>query len=262
VKLDYRTATDVYLIPVGKLQVDPDIQRKLDNRRASKMADEWDQTLVGVLIGVLLDDVVYLTDGQHRAAAAEMKFGKRHALRVLVHAPATQAEGAHQFLGINNYRKAISKADDHRVAAKAGREDALQIEAILREHGLEVGGAASANRVACVAALYRVVHKSPAALNDAIATAISVWGRSKETYDADILQAIAEVFALNSGRVKIDRLQKVLARQGVLMWKASIQGGSRTRGLQVAREIVKKYNSGLRGGTSRLTPPSPGRELI
>jgi hypothetical protein len=256
VKLDYRTATDVYLVPVSNLKVDPDIQRKLDNRRASKMADEWDETLVGVLIGVLLDDTIYLTDGQHRAAAAQMKFGRRHALRVLVHAPATEAEGAHQFLGINSYRKAISKADDHRVAVKAGREDAMQINKILEDHGLEVGASPSANRVACVAAMYRVVHKNPAALSDAFATTISVWGRTKESYDADLIQAVAEVFLLNTGKVNVARLQKTLARQGVLMWKASAQGGSRSRSLPIAREIVRRYNSGLRGGTHRLAGPA------
>jgi hypothetical protein len=202
--------TETREIPANLLTVDPRVQRALDPRRVKRIADEWDDLMVGVLtvshrvdpFGKEPDRYVVL-DGQTRLAAFRTVCGESTALPMAaqVHTGLTLEEEALIFLKHNN-RKAVLLTDRFRLAVVAGQTWAVEIAEVLAKHnwtahGAVVDGARARRQFSAVRAA-EVIHKAggPAALDKTLTTIENAWGsKRREAVCAQTLYGIGMLHA-------------------------------------------------------------------
>lgn len=204
-------------IPANRLTVDARVQRALDPRRVKRIADDWDDLMVGVLTVshrvpglTLLGDVdmdakeeFIVLDGQTRLAAFRQVCGEATALPMAaqIHTGLTLEEEALIFLKHNN-RKAVLLTDRFRLAVVAGQTWAVEIAEVLAKHnwtahGAVVDGARARRQFSAVRAA-EVIHKAggPAALDKTLTTIENAWGsKRREAVCAQTLYGIGMLHA-------------------------------------------------------------------
>jgi hypothetical protein len=207
--------TETREIPANLLTVDPRVQRALDPRRVKRIADEWDDLMVGVLTvshrvpytlpgteGRSPEEFVVL-DGQTRLAAFRQVCGETTSLPMAaqVHTGLTIEEEALIFLKHNN-RKAVLLTDRFRLAVVAGQTWAVEIAEVLAKHnwtahGAVVGDAPARRQFSAVRAA-EVVHKAGGkdALDKTLTTIENAWGsKRREAVCAQTLYGIGMLHA-------------------------------------------------------------------
>jgi hypothetical protein len=243
-------------LKAGQLQVDPIVQREFKPHKARKLSEEWEDTAVGVLVvSKRADGSHWIIEGQHRWAAGLDLFGEDYKFTCEVHTKLSLEDEAMMFLLINNNRTKPTPYDRFRIALVAGHADELAIDRVAQKLDLTLGPTARSSTIGAIEALRRILQAvDEEGLHDTIDVAIQAFGRHAETYDADMLQAIA---ALLEAKPDLDqrRLAKVLTKSGrtpmtVNDWKragAQIRkhGGSSSRRLPIARLIGEAYDRGL-----------------
>lgn len=130
-------------LPANTLIVDPRVQRVLDPVRVRKIANTWDDLMVGVLtvshrlpsFDEVTDEQFVVLDGQTRLEAFRAVCGKDTVapLRVEVHEGLTLKEEAAIFLRHND-RKGVTPLDRYRIALVAGEEWATDIYDIAEKY--------------------------------------------------------------------------------------------------------------------------------
>jgi hypothetical protein len=242
-------------IRVGDLHVDPDVQRGFQQQKADRIARSWNQDVVGVLVvSRRADGTNWIMEGQHRWAAAASLFGEEHPLPCEVHVDLTLAQEADMFVQINTLRSLPSPYDRFRVSLRAGYPTETAIMQVVESLGLDVGPSAKPEKIGAVTALKRIYEDigRPGLLNT-LSLATTAFGRRPETYDADLLQAIAFLIAV-APKLDRKRLLRILggtkrAPMNPDDWKRQAQsvrkvGGSTSRGMAVAKVISDAYDSG------------------
>lgn len=123
-----------------QLQIDPAYQRSLETGQSQtlirKIAMFWDWSLCQPLVvSRREDDGLYVVDGQHRHAAAELR-GDIHQLPCVITSYASAADEAAAFVAINQERRALNAIDLFRAALAAHDEEAVQITDMLTSSGV------------------------------------------------------------------------------------------------------------------------------
>lgn len=143
--------TEITELPAALLTVDPRVQRSLDMKRVKKIADRWDDLMVGVITvsarrsgrtvldpvaGDYSDTSYVVLDGQTRLAAFREVCGQNTQAKITcqVHHGLTEAEEARVFLDHND-RKSVYSADRFRIAVVAGETWATEITEVLAANG-------------------------------------------------------------------------------------------------------------------------------
>lgn len=147
-------------VPVASMFIDVRTEgggyaRPLSEKRAAKLAAEFDRRAVGVLLLSMRDDGRYaIIDGQHRADAA-LRAGVTE-LDAYVYIDLTIEDEARLYRQFGDYLK--QSARDRYFAAIAERQpEALAIERLLKEYGLRVtNDSGQQHGVAAVGAIWRV----------------------------------------------------------------------------------------------------------
>lgn len=262
-----RPDVELAFVPVEKMTPDHEYQRDRKPARVQQIVEEWDDRKIGALLVVPHTDdegrLVYrVLDGGHRWEAARTKYGVDYELPVVIVAQSADdgdsaADVAGVFLGVNRDRSAVAKWDEFRVALNGGLSPYVDIaqglQAKIRDgHALGVAQKASPNRIGCVQALLRIhQHHGLEVLMRAVDVLDRLWGRHPETWDADMLQAVARVLGRNTD-LEVDHLEKVLAKKSISQWKAAAinrtttkitSGGSESRANRLADVIMDAYNA-------------------
>lgn len=129
-------------VPIGELLIDDSYQRSIDTNASRKLireiASNWNWDVLDILkVSRRPDDRLFLVDGQHRRAAAELR-GDIPQLPCVLKRCSGPADEARLFIAANRGRKRMSRIDDFRAAIGAGDADALAIERIVTAAGLTI----------------------------------------------------------------------------------------------------------------------------
>jgi hypothetical protein len=148
--------SEVREVPANLLTIDPRVQRASDPRRVKKLADNWDDLMVGVLTvshrqalvmpipgNVDVDEEFVVLDGQTRLEAFRLVCNDDSLTAApmvcQVFESLTLKEEAQIFLQHND-RRAVTPRDRYRLAVTAGEEWALDIRDIAGRTGWYVQG--------------------------------------------------------------------------------------------------------------------------
>jgi hypothetical protein len=256
-------------IPVGRLEVDPslDAQRIFQRPWANKLASIWNPAvLLAAIVSKREDGRYYLLDGQHSTKVAVDKHGPDFERHCMVYEGLTRAEEAALFLAANRDRKAVRPVDNFRVALTAGDELVTRINNEVESCGLTVTGSTSANQIGAVQAVVAVGTKREGLLPKVLNTLAAAWTKDRTTWDNMAIRAVGMVIDTNWDTVQLDRLARTLQKAPVGHWKmhavrmTTSGGGSNSRSLPLAENIVTAYNSGLRDRKKMLVSPARATE--
>lgn len=246
-------------VPVGLLSFDDEINRLPVVVKVKNIRDHFRPELLGVLAVSHREDGDYVVlDGQHRTLGiiSNPELGENYEVQCEVFTGLTFAEEARMVTSLNTLRTAMRPFDLYRAGLVGGHTVYQAIDKVLTGLDLKVGRSASKNTVGCIKAMANVVERSggPAVGGKVLGTAllilIDAFGREPETYDADMLQAVALVLARNTLSDKdARRLALKLGRDGKAVltpeqWKrrATAVGAGHQRQWAIANLLVEAYN--------------------
>lgn len=253
------------MIPVGDLQVDPNIQRyALSMKKVEHIVRHFNPAALGVATVSRRNRVTnILLDGwTRRQAVAEVTDG-RGELLCHVFEGLTRAEEAQMFLDLNagNQPNLLEK-----FRARLITEDpvAVGINDIARSYGWSVGPAAGNSTIQAIGALERIYRRSeaaelePNALQMAILVVTRAWGTDKHSVQAVILEGLAALWSEYTSDLDVDRLvHKLTTYPGGSLGlhtdataMASLRRGQVS--MAVAELVSDEYNKGKQ---SKKLPP-------
>jgi hypothetical protein len=258
-------------IPVGLLSFDQDINREPVAAKVKLIRDHFKPELVGVLTVSEREHDHVVLDGQHRVLGmiSNPELGETHEVQCEVFKGLTFAEEARMVADLNTARTAMRPYDLYRAGLIGGNLVYQAIDKVATIAGLKVAKSASKNGVGCIKSLARVieVHGGPfdhtgnlgpgaKILCDSLIVLIDAFGREPETYDADLIQAVALVLARNTLSDKDrERLALRMGKDGRTVmtpeqWKRRAAavggtGGSQSRAYAIASLLVDAYNARL-----------------
>lgn len=167
----------VATLPLDALFVDRRFQRPLNERRAARIAAEFDPSLLGVLhVNVRSKPTIYsVFDGQHRLAA--LRSLGWDAAPCLVHRLSFEDE-ALAFVRTQTERKPVRPVDRHRAAVAARDQRALVVDAVIREAGFVPTDAQQFAAIAALTAVNTTFNRFGAErLAETLQMIATIWGR-------------------------------------------------------------------------------------
>lgn len=261
-------------LPANVLEIDPGVQRTLNESRVRAIAAAFDESALGVVTvsarrrlvmpsapGEVDEEARYVVlDGQTRLAALRAFTGTdqtRMPVMCQVYHGLTRAEEAQVFLTLNN-RAAVRPADKFRIALVAEEQWAVDLNAIVRRHGFEADrGAAPERRFTAISTALKIMNLPDGheTLGKAFDLIIKAWGHRANSASAEAVDGLGMLYHRHSAAVDTEGFAKRLARKetpqsfkgNVVAYKGAV-GVSRTEAAYLHTLTV--YNSGLR--TQRL----------
>jgi hypothetical protein len=234
-------------VPIAELHVDLTYQRSIESAASQKLirsiAAEWDWDVLDVLkVSRRPDDRMFLVDGQHRRAAAELR-GDIAQLPCVLKRCAGPAEEARLFIAANRSRRAMTRVDDFRAAVGAGDAEALAVQRCVDAAALTIARQATASAAAAgelynVSALRNALRKHG---EDALAAVLRVIG---EAFPDEVLaNPSAFVGALLELRdLDPDRLFTVLLTGTTAQWAewAKLKGVAGFKQTWLLRDLIRQ----------------------
>jgi hypothetical protein len=123
-------------VDLDRLRIDPRYQREVNAQRVRKMAGEYDENLMGVLVCSVRPEGVFVIDGQHRLEVAR-SLG-HPTIRCELRVGLTLEQEAHIFYSLDTKRVALNSDDAFRALITAQDPTALAIEKAIIDSGLRV----------------------------------------------------------------------------------------------------------------------------
>lgn len=264
----------VETLPADVLDVDPGVQRKLNETRVKKLAAEFDESALGVFTVSArtsqLPDTDFKTryvvlDGQTRLAALRAFAGTEGTkLPVVcqVYHGLTRAEEAEIFL-THNDRAPVRSIDKFRIALVAGEDWALRLNEIVTRHGFETGVNPPADRrFTAVSAALKIMNLTDGedALDRAFEFITRVWGHRVNACSAEAIDGLGMLFHRHGVAVDVPGFARKLARKDTPQtFKANtmaLRGAMRLSRTEAAYAyVIQVYNSGRR--SMALEPRGP-----
>lgn len=209
-------------VKISDLNIDPQAQRTLNERRAQKIAADLVAAAVGsIIVSQREDGSCYIVDGQHRwRACALAGIGT---IRAEIHYGLTQAQEAMLFLIKNRESHKPRPIDEYHVGLTGGVPLFVDTERILLKHGLSLGST-STNAVGAVAGVLQIVDRYGAVVLDRTLTvAEEAWGRAAETWDGMLLGGIGMFLGRLGDLVDDGELaKKIMAMGTAAKWRSEI----------------------------------------
>lgn len=256
----------VETLPANLLEVDPGVQRKLNESRVAKIAADFHESALGVFIvsarrslDALSDktSVRYVVlDGQTRLHALRKFAGTEStAMPVVcqVFHGLTRAEEAEIFIEHND-RAAVRKIDLFRLALVAGQDWAVNLNKLVTRHGFEPNDSAPPERrFTAISTAQRILRlpEGDVALDKAFEFIARSWGHRVNAASAEAVDGLGLLFHRHGENVDVVGFAKKLAstdtpqtfKANVLNYRATM-GVSRTEASY--RYVLRVYNSGRR----------------
>ena len=259
-------------IKLDDLIIEPDIQRPLNDRWATWIADHWDRDAVGVLtVNPTQDDAYHIVDGQHRVAAAEMLRKRGHwngqEFSCIVREGSRQ-RAAELFLDYN-HTKQVRYIDKFFIRIEAREPVALAITDIIENHGFTISSRSKDGSIHAISACERVYlgfstnpdHTDPATFDLVLDVVVAAWGRTTAAVNGQIIEGLGRVYhRYGRSHIDLDRMTTAMSRQsggpsGLLGRAQGLHDAKTvTVGRAMADVIVDAYNRGLRRESKNRLP--------
>lgn len=187
-------------LKLNELFVDEKVQRSVTKASVSKKVKEFDLNAVGTLIVSKRENGKYhILDGQHRWLAA-MECGVEE-LDCEIHINLSEREEAELFLKYNQERVSTKPIDHFNIEVKAGQEESVIINSVLKEFGLSV----SRRSIQAPKALKQVYSfYGENTLRRTIKLINEVWGI--EGMKSPAIKGIANFMELGGDSIELDKL--------------------------------------------------------
>lgn len=245
-------------IRADHIRIDPDAQRALRPEWVRFLAENFDETKLGIIHVSRRRDAFYAMDGQHRIFACRLRGEPTRLLECKVYEGLTKPEEAQIFNGINT-TKAVRYFDQFRVRLNYDA-DAQAILKMIEAVGLKLSDQAVDGNITAVKACedvyfgrpFRSKEPTPWALARALRTLTSAWGSNRDAVSGHMVHAAGAVHLRYGDDLDLDMLARKLSvfpggplglaararirREvtGTTLWRA------------VAEVMVDVYNKGLR----------------
>lgn len=238
-------------VEVDRIATDSAYQRELDERRARKMAGAFDWCAFGAVVLRRDDDGgFFVTDGQHRVAAAQLA-GIAKVPAVIMNGHATP-DGARDFLSINRDRRNVTSIEKFWAGLAAEDPACVQVRDVCARAGVEIApdsGCYKPGMTNAVGALMRAVQRyGEKATRLSLETIREAWPSDHRALRGTMISALARLHELNGG-IDRERLVRVLSSRSLAEMTAhaenfrKLSGGSAESVL--ARAVAELYNRGL-----------------
>lgn len=250
------------MVTISELNVDPEAQRPVSPTWVKARVPIFDVDQLGyIVVNKRAGGKCYVVDGQHRVELMRAVGWGDQQIHAEVFEGLTQSQEAALF-NARNDRKAVRKFDKFRVSITAGDQIAIEIDKIVREHGLVISDQLIDGHICAVDALERVhrgagiasAKEGPAALRKALGVLVQAWGKQASSVNGKVVMGLGMLFLRYNGAVNERDLAKKLApfpggAPGLLGKGKSMQD-LRGRPLHhcIASLIVDTYNRGRRVG--------------
>lgn len=189
-----------YCIP-SQLDVDPEYQRSINNPRSQKLikaiANDWNWELCQPLVvNRRDDDRLFVIDGQHRLAAANIR-GDIGQLPCVITTLVDTKQEAERFVAFNSKRKPLSSQELFRASVACGDETALLVVDLIERNGLKIYSSSNnknlpADHVNNTGGIVRLVKQYGENVVDAALDAIAqAWKGGVQQYAGTILPGVA-----------------------------------------------------------------------
>lgn len=266
---------EVKMLPANELNVDPGVQRLLNQSRAKLLADHFEESALGVFTvsaretldpGTGAKGVRYVVlDGQTRLAALRLFAGTDETTLPVIcqvyYGLTRQQQEAEIFLSHNN-RAAVRTIDKFRLSIVAREDWALQLNKLVDGHGFDIGrGARASHRFTAVASARKIMDLPDGltTLNRAFDLLVRAWGHRVNTASAEAIDGVGMLYHRHGAAVDTVGFAKRLARKDTPQtFKANcmaMRGTMRLSRTEAAyRYVLSVYNQGL--STNRLEPRS------
>lgn len=250
------------MILISDLHIDPEAQRALSPGWVKARISKFDVEQLGyIVVNKRSNGMLYVVDGQHRVELMRAVGWGDQKIHAECFSGLTQADEAALFIARND-RKAVSRYSKFRVAVTAKEPMAMEIDKIVRAHGLVVSDQATDGHLCAVAALERVYNgagiaspkEGPTALGKALKVTVQAWGKQTSSVNGKVIEALGMVFLRYNGNIKEPELIKKLAPipggAPGLLGKGRSQQDTLGRPLNhsIASIVVNLYNKGRHAG--------------
>lgn len=255
------TATRPRVIGIRPIDVTTDerAQRTLDPKRVREIAEKFSEDSLGIpAVSRRADGTMVWVDGQTRGAVLVALGKGNKPIQCQVYDRLTLPEEAALFRRLNN-AKAVSSADQYRIAVTEGDPIAVASEKALRLAGWDMRPG-RANSMRALNTLYVCWERDEAATKRALVTLASSWGPTPASGNLVFLRGMW-MFAYRYGgpelAVEWDKLALHLARQrgGAKMFLSEVRSLADTRRVgkpdAFADMVTNIYNRSRR---SRFVP--------
>lgn len=255
----------------AQLLIDPAYQRSLEQAASQtlvrKIAMFWNWDLCQPLVVARRDDGnLYVVDGQHRLAAAQMR-GDITALPCVVTAYASAADEAASFVALNQQRRPLSALDLFKAAVAAEDETALAITKMMGECGLSIAAhqnciAWKPGQVSNIGGIQKAYNAQGPGITRAAMMILS------KAFEGQILQYAGTIFPgivwlLSKDRtVSHQAMIDVLGSKGQLRWRDAVmrhRANEPNDKFQIAAGKVIAEALGQRLGVAPKPAPAPQR---
>lgn len=250
-------------IPANLLDVDPGVQRDLNPSRVKRIADNFTEHSLGVLVvsrrnrpGDSVPHRYVVLDGQTRLAALRKVTGADDTLLPVmcqVYTNLSRKEEAEIFL-THNDRAAVRKIDRFRIALVAQEQWAEELNAVTVKHGFEINpNVSQARRVTAIGVLERLYRLDGGldAIDRALDTVTTAWGHQTNAASDASIAGLGLLYQRHPGQVDFRGLAQRLASAGS---PAAFRGevGQRRQALALTlseaayRYVVQLHDKGRR----------------
>lgn len=198
-------------VPLEKMRVRAGIsQRELRPAWAKEIAANLQIEKLGYPVLNHHGGWYWIIDGQHRIEAVKVFLGEWEGQKLdcRVYKALAEHEEAELFLDLNKV-KAVRLLDKYRTAITAGRHDEINVDAIVRKHGLRVSDDASDGSIGCVGTLLKVYRRGADCLDRDLRITHESFGDSG--LEADILEGIGMLVSRYNGQLDDDKAIRSLA---------------------------------------------------
>jgi hypothetical protein len=240
------------ILPISDLSVDSYVQRTYNSGHAEDLANKWDPQKIGIFkVSRRESGGLWVLDGQHRMAALRKRGEEDAKVFALVYEGLTKPEEAKIFLRDNVENRKPNTVDIFRIEVAAEVPQAVEINEVLRAHGLHVSMAGDRHAISAVGALrwlYKL--KGTAAIDRTLSLIADAWGPDvRSARDGDLLKGVGHVLINSTGKLDVSALAHKLGSAGKpsqLMGTARTYKNATGQALwrEVAGVIVTQYNKG------------------
>jgi ParB-like nuclease domain len=242
-------------IHLNRLSVDEAYQRSTENdasrRLIMSIASKFDWRLCAPLVvSRRADETLTIIDGQHRWMAAT----QRHDIPQLpccVFRYESTKEEARMFILANRARKPMNRLDDYFAALAAADEDALEIQQLVLDAGLQVARNTASTawgpgEIAFTASIANSVRKFGPAVTSAVLTNMAVaFPGQKLRHGGAIFGGLIRIMSRPASDFDPDRLVSVLQTRNADEWGTfltKLKGGD-ARAMAICDAIMDAYDS-------------------
>lgn len=256
----------VETLAANLLEIDPGVQRRPNESRMIRIASDFHESALGVLVvsarrklgGLGTSEVRYIVlDGQTRLGALRRFTGTPDTTMPVVcqvYHGLSRAEEAEIFL-THNDRAAVRKIDLFRLALVAGQEWAVELDALVKRHGFVTDDSSTRadRRFTAISTAQRIIKLPDGmdSLDKAFDFIARSWGHRINAASAEAVDGLGLLFHRHGAAVDVPGFARKLAatdtpqtfKSNVAAYRATM-GVSRTEAAY--RYVIKVYNSGRR----------------